>query len=309
MPSYERIGNEVPPDGWQYVDGEDTFRNDNIISLAKIVDDYRAANGSKKLPDTTQAIIEYTAVMLDKSVRDRYFRLRSETVKPTAAPTLLEGAKLLIGLEKDRALGSFALVGLQRAYQRATICAACPHNSAVANKRVERPLLARLGATRVRQLRQEAQKRGKIPPLPKTKDDKLGVCLVCSCSLKDAVWFSPETHKEFVQNHGSKLPVACWKRQENEVLAEKLTAIELPPSSESSAAASDLQASGAAPEPLEELIALTEPPAEPKPKKTRGPKSEPVAPLPEPPAAPKSEPEPAPHIGEEGAHIDENPFA
>ena len=268
---FERRGNGVPPDGWRYSVGANRFTNDNILTLEKEVIAYCRANTITVVDDVAQAIIDETASSLAPAERDRYFRMLADTgtVKPIAAPTILEGAKLLLGIEKDRALGTFQLVGLERAYRRATICVGCPHNSVNVNRRMDRTLLARLGATRIRQIRQEAQKRGKLPPLPKTKDDKLGVCMVCSCSLKDAVWFSPETHRDFVEAHGSKLPVACWKRREIE------------------AGGSEIPVAEPTAEPLTEL---PEEPAVPVAMVPPEPESLPLAPIPEPepPAEPKA---------------------
>lgn len=203
---------ETPPGGWKwYHRGSDrSFAHESFSDILKGVQRTLLNLGE----DPSLAALEIhqtTAASLIKLGRIDLVQVTKEV--PRSVEQYATGARAtflkwwrespVYGLIKGKASrGESVFVDQDEGNRRAMICAKCPHNVIPAGK-------GWLQNWTDGQMLKSVEGR-------KTEGhDKLGVCEVCSCELRAAVWWTPDIiaattrDAKFVRN----LPAHCWKRQ------------------------------------------------------------------------------------------------
>jgi hypothetical protein len=195
---------ETPPGGWHYIQPE-TGHVFETYSYPKWIEDiskHRFANG---IPVT--ADLEWE---LQDDLCKRHPEWANSICRRVPEPQgkiriNFHATLSFIAMLLDWLFKGLPTVSQEVAEERASICAGCPFN---------RPMSFGCGLCTSQVTELLASLRGQKRT---SKDDLLGICGICSCSLKAAIHFPVEVQKKALNEHMiqefKNIPF-CWKGKE-----------------------------------------------------------------------------------------------
>lgn len=203
---------ETPPGGWRWRHPRSgkVFVGDAFSSFREIVESAIRADGGDPSIAPSE-IHEATAAYL--VWRGRADLVQSSREVRRTAGQYASGAKAaflkwwrespILGLLQGKASrGEPVFVGQIEGDRRGSICARCPHNVIPSGK----------GWL---QNWSDGQMLKSVEGRKTSVHDALGVCEVCSCELRAAVWWQPDIVAMTTRNakFARRLPPHCWKRR------------------------------------------------------------------------------------------------
>lgn len=114
-----------------------------------------------------------------------------------------QGTKAFALINAREAAGHEVVVNPEKSASRAAVCVSCkPHNQVPSDA----SWLEKWANGKMRE---------RIDGATTPHDDKLGICMICSCELRTIVHFDAELLRQTTSpNMLAKLPEHCWKRKE-----------------------------------------------------------------------------------------------
>lgn len=206
--------NESPPGYWWFmVDGKKRGPFPARVQLINDIRDYYRANGKLVPADLESQIDEATCARIDPSLcedRETHARLLSK-VSSNASTVVLQFNAAVQGTMtigewfiKGRLMNKAKLVELDKAVERGSVCASCPHNVPVG--RCAACVAGRMGNA-IKRIVGNAS-----TPI----DGQLNACNLCGCSLKAKVWFPLDLLRKHMQpEHLAQFPDFCWLTKES----------------------------------------------------------------------------------------------